>query len=390
MPPDEQKKKILYIITQPEWGGAQRYVFDLATSLKNDFDITVATGRVLESKKLIDELEKENIKTEIFHNLVRNINPWSDFLAFLEIVAYLNANKFDIVHLNSSKAGVIGAAAANLHCVKKIIYTAHGWVFNEPLPFWKKKFYKIAERFSAKSTTKIITLSQIDTEIGIMEKIAPAKKFKKIYHGIKKINFLEKDEARLKINEKFEIQTAAGAPLIGGVANFYETKGLKYLISAWPEVIKSRDNAKLIIFGDGTLRKKLEAQINKLNITKSVFLPGELPDASRYLKMFDVFVLPSVKEGLPYAILEAMQSGRPIVATRVGGIPEMIEDQKNGLLVSPADPDELAQAITRLIDNKELASTLSQNAQQTLEQKFSFEKMVAETRNVYLNQDDEQ
>jgi len=377
------KKRLLYIITQPEWGGAQRYVFDLATSLKDEFDITVATGKISGSKKLIEKLEKNNINTVIFHNLVRNINPWSDFLAFIEMVTYLNNNEFDVIHLNSSKAGVIGSAAANLHNVKKIIYTAHGWVFNEPLPLWKKKFYKIAEKISAKSTSDIITLSQVDTEIGILEKIASPEKFHKIYHGIKNLNFLDKDEARLVINEKFQIPTTAGSPIIGCIANFYETKGLKYLISALPEIIKSRNDAKLIIFGDGELRSKLETQINKLNLEKSIFLPGELSNAQKYLKAFDIFVLPSVKEGLPYVILEAGAAGLPIIATRVGGIPEMIKNDTNGLLISPGDPAEISDTIIKLINNENLRDSLSQNAASQFKEKFSFEKMIEQTKQLY-------
>ncbi len=103
------KPKLLYVITQPEWGGAQRYVFDLATSLKDEFDITVATGRIEDSKELLEKLESKNIKTHVFQNLVRKIRPWTDFQAFLEITLYLNSNKFDVIHLNSTKAGVIGS-----------------------------------------------------------------------------------------------------------------------------------------------------------------------------------------------------------------------------------------------------------------------------------------
>jgi len=377
------KPRLLYLITQPEWGGAQRYVFDLATSLKDNYEITVATGRIEKSRELLDRLEKAGIKTHVFQNLVREIRPLTDFQGFLEITLYLKTNKFDIVHLNSTKAGVIGSFSANLHSVPKIIYTVHGWVFNEPLPLWKKKVYKSAERLSAKSTTSIITLSQLDTEIGILEKIAKPEKFKQIYHGIRLSEIFDKNEAREKINEKYNLYLSPEEPVVGCVANFYKTKGLEYLISAEKKINQNIPEAKLIIFGDGALRPKFEKIINKHNLENKIFLPGPLTEAEKYLKAFDIFALPSVKEGLPYVILEAMHAQVPIVATRVGGIPEMIEDNFSGCLVTPANPEELADAIIDILENSQKAAQLSAKARQTVNEKFNFQKMIVKTRELY-------
>ncbi|MBU0648603.1 glycosyltransferase family 4 protein [Patescibacteria group bacterium] len=378
------KKKLLYLITQPEWGGAQRYIFDLAISLKDRYDITVATGEIKNSQELLDRLKKNEIKTHVFPHLVREVRPLKDLQAFLQIFIYIKLNNFDAVHLNSSKAGVIGAIAANILGVKKIIYTAHGWVFNEPLPAWKKKFYKWAEKLSARHTTKIITLSKSDTEIGILENIAPAEKFVHIYHGIKKTQFLEKKPARQEINKKLNL-TFGPDDLMGGcAANFYKTKGLDFLIKAWKQVQKKIPQAKLIIIGQGKLKKSLQAQIQKFNLENSVFLPGALPDSQKYLKAFDVFVLSSVKEGFPYVILEAMQARVPIIATHVGGIPEMLENEKSGLLVTPADPAGLTKKIILLLQNKKLGQRLADQAFHDLNAKFNFTVMLEKTSNLYI------
>lgn len=378
------KPRLLYIVTQPEWGGAQRYIFDLATSLNDEFDITVATGRIDNSKELVVKLESKGIKTHTFQNLVRQIRPWSDFMAFLEITLFLNSNKFDIVHLNSSKAGVIGSLCANLNSVKKIFYTAHGWVFNEPLPFWKKKFYKIAEKISAKSITSIITLSKIDTEIGILEKIAKPNKFIQIYHGIQSNEPLPHEIAISKINEDFSLNLKTNDRIIGTVANFYKTKGLKYLITAWSDIIKESPDAKLVIIGDGILKNKIQQQIKNNRLDNSILLLGKIVDAAKYLKILDIFILPSVKEGLPYVILEAMQAKLPIIATRVGGVPEIIENNVNGLLINPADSSEITDSIKRIINNPELRKNLSENAFRTLNEKFKLINMVNQTKNIYL------
>ncbi|MDD4994903.1 MAG: glycosyltransferase family 4 protein [Patescibacteria group bacterium] len=387
MPPNSPKKKLLHLITQPTWGGAQRYIFDLASSLKDEFDITVASGPLRQSeseaseikdgRELLDRLEAQGIKTRVFPHLIRAINPIRDLQAFIQIFVYLYANKFDTIHLNSSKAGVLGSIAANIQSVPKIIYTAHGWVFNEPMPTWKKRFYKWAERLSAKHKTKIVTLSRLETEIGVLERIAPAEKFVQIYHGVKPIEFLSSDQAR------DELKIPRQIPVIGCIANFYETKGLEYIVKAWPQIIAAIPDAQLVIIGDGALRKKLESLIKKLNLDENIALAGSRPDASKYLKAFDVFALPSVKEGLPYVILEAMQAGVPIVATRVGGIPEMIEDGASGRLVPPADSAALATAIIKILQNKNLGESYAENARQTLTQKFSFERMIEQTRSLY-------
>ena len=383
MPENSTKPRLLYIITQPEWGGAQRYIFDLAVSLKDKYDITVATGEVKNSRELLTRLEKENIKTMVFPYLVREIRPWKDLQAFFQIFLYIKLNNFDIVHLNSSKAGVIGAIAANILGVKKIIYTAHGWVFNEPLPKWKKKFYKWAEKFSAKHKTKIITLSGIDTEIGILENIAPAEKFIRIYHGIKDHELFDKDTARTALDKKFNLGLTPDTPLAGCVANFYKTKGLDYLIKAWQDVAQKIPHAKLIIIGEGDERKNIENIIKKFQLQKSVFIPGSLANAPKYLKAFDVFALSSVKEGFPYVILEAMQAKTPVVAANVGGIPEMIRHEQSGLLCPAANPDELAREIIKLLQNKKLGQNFADQAYRDLTKKFSFEQMVEKTAQLY-------
>ena len=129
--------KILYLITQSEWGGAQRYIFDLATNLPlNRYEISVAAGG---NQKLHTKLDEKNIKSYKLKNLVREINPIKDLKAYFEIKRLLKEVKPDILHLNSSKAGIIGAIASKHAGVKKIIYTVHGFVFNEPMPSWKKQ-----------------------------------------------------------------------------------------------------------------------------------------------------------------------------------------------------------------------------------------------------------
>ncbi|MCX6779472.1 MAG: glycosyltransferase [Candidatus Magasanikbacteria bacterium] len=145
---EDKKKKILYIVTQAEWGGAQKYIFDLATNLAETFDITIATGSNGHSQELLNRSQSASIKTVTFKQLKREICPWHDLMAIGEITSFLKQNNFDIIHLNSSKAGVIGAIAGRINKTPKIIYTAHGWVFKESLPFCKRWLYLLMEKLA--------------------------------------------------------------------------------------------------------------------------------------------------------------------------------------------------------------------------------------------------
>ncbi len=382
------KKSLLYIITQAEWGGAQRYIFDLAANLVDEFDITVATGIDGDDQELDKRLKDYKIKRFVFKHLRREINPYHDILAIFEIARFLRQNHFDIIHLNSSKAGVIGALAnavnrffAPLRMTKKIIYTAHGWVYLEPLPFWRRWIYLGMEKIAARLRDATIVLSEKEKKVALRYGTAKKNSVFVIPNGIDltALNFLSREEARkrLKINND-EI-------VIGTIANLYKTKGLEYLIEAikilniqsagWRTI----SNIKTVIIGEGDERNNLQTKIKELGLENNISLSGSIPDAYKYLKAFDIFVLPSVKEGFPYTILEAMAAGLPIVATEVGAIPEILENQKTGVLMPPADSQALTEAFVSLIKNPEHAKQLGANAQEAVK-KFDLKTMIEKTK----------
>ena len=173
--------KILYLITQSEWGGAQRYVFDLAVNFKDKFEVAAAFGG---EGGLKNKLDEENIRNFTLKNLVREINPWRDFLAFWEIYRLIRKTKPDILHTNSSKAEILGNLAGWLCGVPKIVFTAHGFVFNEELGFWKKKLYIFLEKMAGFFADKIICVSGFDRAAALAHKIAGKNKLVVIHNGI--------------------------------------------------------------------------------------------------------------------------------------------------------------------------------------------------------------
>lgn len=172
--------------------------------------------------------------------------------------------------------------------------------------------------------------------------------------------------------------------LIGTVAELHPNKGLSYLITAMKQVLKQHPNALSIIVSDGELKAALHLQIKELGLEKNVFLTGYLENAAEYLKAFNIFVLPSIKEGLPYTILEAAYASLPVVATTVGGIPEMVEDMKTGVLVQAKNSRELSHALAFMIEHPVTRRQYGAALRESVMTKFNLEKMIGDVEKLYL------
>ena len=377
------QKTILYLITQSELGGAQRYCLDLAINLKNEFNVILAFGEQGGKGELAKKLDKEKIKYYSIPYLKRSISPISDFLALIQIVKLIKKIKPDIIHLNSSKISILGGVAASISKLLitnyqlQIVYTAHGWVFNEPMPIWQKLFYKYAEKLTAYFKDKIICVSEFDYKTALGEKICPARKLIKIHNGIAPINFLPRQEAREKLNlpeNKF---------IIGSIGNLYKTKGVAYLIEATKKLIDEGIEITTVIIGEGGGRKSLTELIKRHKLEDNVILAGRIPEAAKLLSAFDIYVCSSVKEGLSYTIIETMLNGLPIIATRVGGNPELIADGQTGILINSQEAGDLADKIKKLKNNPDRQQEMSTKARIKAQEEFNLGKMVKETKEVY-------
>lgn len=379
-----QKQKILYVITQSEFGGAQRYVLDLASNLpKDQYETAIACGEDTAGQAgndLTARARKRGIQTHTLTSVGRSINPFVDAAGFFELLKLFRAERPDVVHLNSSKIGILGGLAAKVARVPKTVFTAHGLVFHEPLPAWRKTLYRLLEQSARPFRDVIIAVSNADRESAIAARLARPENVVHIPNGVGPMNFLSRTETRTALEQK--IGRALPDQLIGTIANFYPTKGLPYLLAAIHEVRRADPNIVSVIIGDGAERPHLESLIERNNLGNTVLLAGALPNAAQYLKAFDLFVLPSVKEGWPYAILEAMAAEVPIVATRVGGIPEMLEPDR-GFLVPSADQTALTNAITHALENPTQAAATASRAHQTVAHEFALERMVRETVKIY-------
>lgn len=378
------KKKILYCITKSNWGGAQRYVYDLATSLpKDSFEVAVLLGG---DGTLTQRLQRDGVRTIILENLIRDVSIFKDFSSLFKLIKIFHRERPDIIHLNSSKMGFLGALAGRLTRVPKIVFTGHGWSFNEERSKFQKKCLHILHLLTIKLAHKTIAVSE-ETRKQIVNG-RNNKKIITIRNGINKINFLNKNEAREKIAEKLPTDLDLGnRPWLGTISELHKNKGLKYIIEAIHELEAINEDRKnlpiLVIIGEGEKREKLQQRIDRYNLQDTVFLIGRIDEAEKYLKAFDIFTLTSITEALPYVLLEAGQAGLPIIASSVGGIPEIIDDMKNGILVRPREPEEIERAIDFIINKPEKITTFGQSIQEKILTEFSKDKMVKETQVLY-------
>ncbi len=356
------RKKILYVVTQGEWGGAQRYVFDLATKLGEDFEVCVAVGEADGRNDLQDKLNQESriknygaseVKVLQLKYLMRKISPIQDVLAIFELRKLYKDLQPDIIHLNSSKAGILGSLAATsykLQATSSIVYTVHGWVFNEPLSFLRKTIYFYLEKWTACCKNKFIMLSEKEAKQGEELLGIQSEKLAIIPHGIDlPEHIFTKEQARAELVKKTSLPVNNQTTWVGTIANYYPAKGLDILLHSIKinkEVFK---DVVFLLIGEGEERKKLSEIIKENNLT-NVHLVGTVDNASQYLPAFDLFVLPSRKEGLPYALLEAKSYQVPIIATDVGGVAKIV-DKKTGLLVKSENPLELSNAIRDALQN---------------------------------------
>ncbi len=360
-------KRVFLVITKSAPGGAGRYVFDIATHLPSQFEPTVVAGG---SGALFEKLNEAHIRTISLQSLERDFGILKDLQACFDLYKLFKKEKPDIIHLNSSKVGGLGSLAGRMAGVPRIIFTVHGFAWNESWrPLYQRVLIWIASFATAVLSHETIVVAEREKH-----QYPLASKTTVIHNGVETAPALEKSLAR----ESLQLPQPSAGVLVGTIAELHKNKGLDVLITAMQDV----RGAQLAIVGDGEERGTLKDLTKKLNLEDRVFLLGQIPSAAKYLHAFDLFVLPSRKEGLPYVILEAGSSGIPVIATKVGGIPEIITDE-TGVLVQPNNPAQLTLAIQRLVDNENDRELFGLALKTKVEKEFSLASMIEKTVALY-------
>ena len=380
-----EKTRILCVITQSEIGGAQQFLAQLTDHLDHGrFEMTVLAGQ--DGHDQLKPMLPPDVRYLTAVHLRRKPGFWDDIMAVFELRRIFRELSPDIILLNSSKAGFNGSLAARWPTRlpgMRIIYRIGGWTFNDPWPAWKRYFYICLEKLSARWKDIIVVNNTHDLEQAHRLGIRPRISLKRIFNGIEPYrDVMSPEAAREKLFSRMT-QAKKDQPydwLIGTIANFYPTKDLVALVQAASRV---SENVRFVIIGDGPQRPLLERRIIEYGLENRFFLVGRLPGAADYLPAFDAFVLPSVKEGFPWSLLEAMAAKVPVIATRVGAVPEMLVDRVSGLLVDPGRPEDLAKAIVEMLVDERLRRESAIKAHQMVISRFSLREMVSQYESLF-------
>jgi len=381
---EETNKRVLFVVTKGNWGGAQRYVYDLATGLTaHGYQVTVAAGALKGRKsELLESLKTKGIATVELHHLERDLSWKGDWRSFRELLRLIRNTRPEILHLNSSKAGFLGALAGRVQRVPRIIFTAHGWASEESRPWKERALYRTVHWMTVLLSHATITVSE-HTKKHLRHFPFATNKMTTVYNGVTVPETpLQRGEAwELLIKHIPRLAAHYTSYRIATIAELHPNKGLDTALEGLAAL--HTIPWVWVIMGNGELRTELEKKIRDRGLDEQVILAGRIEGAADFLPAFDLFLLPSRKEGLPYVLLEAGAARLPVLATSVGGIPEIVRSMKNGLLIDPNVPTAITDAVRLLSADPKKSEYFGHRLKESVEQNFSTETMIGGTIRLY-------
>jgi len=360
--------RVFQFITRLLNGGAEDHLISTVLGL-DEYDFTVGYGVSYEQDQ-VEKLERNGVKTKEFP-LVRHYNPVTALPAVVSVALYLRRNDFDIVHTNSTEAGIIGRFAAAIAGVPNIVHTVHGVPFADDRSNLLNRFVLACERIAARRTDRIITNANVMTAEYLDRGIGTPEQYTTIYSGIDIEEFQSASPAEDLVGARPRVV------MIGRLTN---GKGFNVLLKAVENL--STDEMSVYLVGDGPLYDSLQEEIDNRELSDCVFLTGYRDDVPRILAASDILVLPSFREGTPRVISEAMASGLPVVATDIAGIPEQVENDNSGYLISTGDAETLATHLEELLSDPQERERMGEVGRKKAQQ-FSVEQMVDSTDALY-------
>lgn len=292
------------------------------------------------------------------------------------LTEYIRAAHPDIVHTHLLHADLYGLPAARRAGVRGAVSSRHN-----DNPFRRNPVLKLLNQRAMRRADRVIAISGALADFVREVEGIPPGRVVTVRYGLEPLDSLSDVRERARA----EWDVPAEAPLVGFFGRLIEQKGVDVLLEAWAQVQADYASARLVIVGDGALRDSLEAQARALGVSDSVRFAGWVADAARLMPACDVIVMPSRWEGFGLVALEAMSAARPVVASRVSALPEIVDDLQTGLLVPPGDPAALAEALGGLLADRAWAAALGRAGRERLVREFSVDKMVQATLDVYRN-----
>jgi glycosyltransferase involved in cell wall biosynthesis len=370
----DKKISLLYVIDGLEFGGGERVFLQLASNLRDRYRVVAATKT---NGTFASELDKLGIEL-----LSVNMSRQLTFAPIRQLRNIIHQNDISLVHSQGARADFFARLAGRTTNASHIICTVAMPVEGFEVGPWRKRIYRLMDQLSERYVDRFVVVSDVLKHTLTVNRSIDAQRVVRIYNGI------ELDQYRLDFQDtglRNQWDIPPSVPLIGAIGRLVWQKGFEYFIEAIPRILSIVPEATFLIVGEGPLLDNLEGLARKLGVENKVVFTGFRNDIQNVLATLDILAVPSVLEGFPMITLEAMAMAKPIIASKIQGISEQIFDQKEGILVPPRSPSELAAAVIEIVRDKELALRIGLAARRRVEDCFTVEKMVRETEDLYLS-----
>lgn len=377
-PPEAQRIRVVHIITKLELGGAQLNTLYTVDNLdRSSFDPHLLSG----GGGILTRRIQGQPHFTIIGNLIRPIRPWHDFRAFFQIRNELKKIQPQVVHTHSSKAGIIGRTAAFSLKTPVIVHSVHGFSFSRFHGFWKRLFFKTAEKIASRFTDHFVFVSREDLETAKTMKWVNSN-YSLIRSGFPLEDFLTPRRFNTSLRKKFKIKT--GDFVCGTMAPFKPQKGLHQLVETASLVLKKNRDVIFFVAGDGALRGQIEREIKRRQIDHHFRLPGFIENIAPVLDMFDCGLSTALWEGLPQSIVQMRLKKIPVVVSNIPGHREIIQDGQNGFLVKTGNTAEFARKVLYLKHNPKKRQLLGKFKDDF--SRWDADHMVKQQQELYIEQ----
>ena len=373
--------RVCHIITKMVYGGASLGTLNLAEKLSPvRFQNTIICGaQSSEEGNLLEAVSDSNINVIVLPEIIREINPIKDIKMFFKLIHLIRKHKYSIVHTHGSKAGVIGRLAAAMARAPAVLYTVHGWGL-KAAPLFVRELFRVLEGMLATVTTKILFQTEADMQEAAIYRVGKRDQYILVGNGIDLGPFFKHD--RKKAREIRQELKLAGKKVVGTVGRVSPAKNPAGFVNIAKGVLNEKEGVVFLFAGGGEMLDEMREQVKKAGLENDIVFLGVRRDIPELLSNFDIFILPSLWEGMPRSVIEALALSKPVVAHRVGGLEEIIRDGENGVIISLNRTAEFVESLKFLLENPAVCRKMGARGKMTA-RRYDASSVVEKTEALY-------
>jgi len=379
--------KVLRVIARLNVGGPALHVSYLTAGLaERGYDTTLVAGTITRGEESMAFVaDAHNVHVETLSELHREISPVRDLRAIVRLAQLIRRERPTILHTHTAKAGAVGRIAALLAGGDRppiVVHTFHGHVLRGYFGRIMTFGFRTLERWLARATTSLVAVSPEVRDDLVALGVAPAEKFTVVRLGIDLDRRVDNDDTRRRETRRL-MGLAQEAFVVGWVGRMTGVKRTDLVVQALERLVARGVDAYVVLVGDGPDRERLERFAHELGVVKRCLFLGYQEDVARFYDAIDVLLLPSINEGTPVSVIEALAAGRPAVATRVGGVPDVVRDGVDGFLVDAGDADELAEKLAELAADPVRRADMGEAGRARVFERYAVNRLVDDVDRLY-------